>query len=455
MPIPRRSLTLAVAALLAACASYEPQPVDLAAHDASYRARMPDLDAVRAFARSLGARVDGEALTRQEARTLALWFHPELRRARAQVDVAAQLAENSGYWPDPTIQGSVADKLGNTNPWLVTSAVGLTVPLSRQFSLQRQLADAKHGTARLLTLVREVEVRDALDATWTRWSAAQHRADALTELCATLKALDQIGARLLAAHQLSRPQARIFALEHASRCAELDAALADATIARAEIDQMLGLPPGSAVPLRQELTIESRAPQQDAVAAALREGPRLLPAWRAHVEAERRVEHELSKQWPMLTLFPGWEEEDATNRPAIGFTLPLPLWNRNRLLVAEAEGQRLAAKTALESALEESTQSRVRASAARLAAMSRRTRLESELAPACREQLADATRLAELGELDPLLLLDAVTRLYEAQRDALTAAVDEAAATAAENSLFWPEGCNPRDAGTTPTQEPK
>lgn len=454
MPSSRRRLTIAVAAVLAACASYEPRPVDLVAHGEGYRARLPDLEAVRAFAQSLGARQDGEALGRTQARVLAMWFHPELRRARANADVAALVAENSGYWPDPTLQGSVADKLGNTNPWLVTSAVGLTVPLSDQFGLQQQLADAKHGTARLQALVREVEVRDALDATWTKWSAAQRRVEALTELCATLESLDRIGVRLLAAHQLSRPQARIFALEQASRRAELDAATADVAIARSELDQMLGLPPGSAVPLRRELTIETRAPQPDAADAALRDGPRLLAAQRAHVEAERRLEHEVSRQWPMLSLFPGWEEEDATNRPVLGFTLPLPMWNRNRLAVAEATGQRDAAKAALEAAYEEATQSRVRAAAARAAAATRRARLESELVPACRDQLTDATRLAELGELDPLLLLDAVTRLYEAERDALAAAVDEAAATAAENSLYWPEGCDPR-AVTEPQQESK
>lgn len=454
MPSPRRSLTLAVAALLAACASYEPRPVDLVAHGDAYRARMPDLEAVRAFGKSLGAPVDGESLTRTEARALAMWFHPDLRRARANADVAALVAENSGYWPDPTIQGSVANKLGNTNPWLVTSAVGLTVPLSGQFGLQQQLADAKHGTARLQALVREVEVRDALDATWTKWSAAQRRVDALAELCATLESLDRIGVRLLAAHQLSRPQARIFALEHASRRAELEAATAEAVIARSELDQMLGLPPGNALPLRQELTIESRAPQPDAADAALRDGPRLLPAQRAHVEAERRLEHEVSRQWPMLSLFPGWEEEDAINRPVLGFSLPLPLWNRNRLAMAEASGQRDFANAALLAAYEEATQARVRSAATRAAAASRRSRLDSELVPACRDQLADATRLAELGELDPLLLLDAVTRLYEAQRDALQAAVDEAAATAAENSLYWPEGCDPR-ATPEPQQEPK
>jgi outer membrane protein TolC len=146
----------------------------------------------------------------------------------------------------------------------------------------------------------------------------------------------------------------------------------------------------------------------------------------------------------MLSLFPGWEEEDATNRPAISFSLPIPLWNRNQLAIAEATAQRDAAKAALEAGYEELAQARLRADVARKAAAQRREQLESTLVPACKEQLADNRRLAELGELDPLLLLDAVTRLYEAQRSALDAAADEADAIAAENSLFWPQEAAPQ-----------
>ena len=444
MPALRHTLTPLCAAIAAACVSYEPAPVDLAAHAATYAERMPDLAAARAFANATGlAKVEGAALTRHEARALALWFHPSLRRARAEADVARAVADHSGLWPDPTVQGSVADKLGNTNPWLVTSAVGLTIPLSGQFGLQQQLADTKHGTARLMALAREVEVRDGLDAAWVRWSCKAARADALAELCATLDDLDRIATKLAAAQQITRAQARLFALESTSRRAELMATRADAAIARSLLDEMLGLPPGAQVPLQAEWRIESRAPSSDDDATWV-DGPRLAAKKRAHAEAERQLELAVSKQYPMLSLFPGWEEEDAINRPAIAFSLPIPLWNRNQLAIAEATAQRDAAKAALEAGYEELAQARLRADVARKAAAQRREQLESTLVPACKEQLADNRRLAELGELDPLLLLDAVTRLYEAQRSALEAAADEADAIAAENSLFWPQEAAPQ-----------
>ena len=452
MPRLRHLLPLSCAAIAAACASYEPRPVDLAAYARDYGERLPDLDAIRAFAKSLGSDVAGEALTRTEARALALWFHPDLQRARAAAGVALAVAENSGYWPDPTIQGSAANKLGNQNPWLVTSAIGLTVPLSGQFGLQAQLADERHGSARLSALVREVEVRDGLDADWVRWSALTLRATALRELCGKLAELDRIGSRLLASNQLSRPEARLFSLELASRRAELAAAEAESAVALSRLHETMGLPPGSTVPLQPELDVASRA-DEAMDAAPIVAGPRLVAAHRLHVEAERQLELAISRQWPTLSLFPGWEEEDAVQRPALGFSVPIPLWNRNRLAIAEATAQRDAAESELRAAFEEAAQERARAATLRAAATERRRLLANELVPSCRDQLEDATRLVELGELDPLLLLDAVTRLYEAHRDALLATVDEAAATAQENSFYWPEGCDPIAVGAAPPRE--
>jgi len=452
MPRLRHLLPLSCAAIAAACASYEPRPVDLAAYARDYGDRLPDLDVVRAFAKSIGAGVEGEALTRTEARALALWFHPDLQRVRAAAGVAHAVAENSGYWPDPTIQGSAANKLGNQYPWLVTSAVGLTVPLSGQFGLQAQLADTKHGSARLHALVREVEVRDGLDADWVRWSALQLRATALRELCEKLADIDRIGSRLLASNQLTRPQARLFSLELASRRAELAAADAETAVALSHLQQTMGLPPGSLVPLQPDLDIASRAHDAKDTDPMLA-GPRLVAAHRMHQEAERQLELAISRQWPTLSLFPGWEEEDAVQRPVLGFSVPIPLWNRNRLAIAEANAHRDAAKAELHAAFEEAAQERSRAATLRTAATERRRLLASELVPSCREQLADATRLAELGDLDPLLLLDAVTRLYEAHRDALLATVDEAAAIAQENSFYWPEGCDPNRAAAAASRE--
>src|SRR5687767_2237720 len=90
----------ACAALAAGCQTYEPEPVDLAAHAAAFAARLPSSPEVAAFAERLG-RAEAErpfafdptdGLDRTEAQVLALLFHPELRTLRARAGIAAASA---------------------------------------------------------------------------------------------------------------------------------------------------------------------------------------------------------------------------------------------------------------------------------------------------------------------------------------------------------------------------
>jgi transcription termination factor Rho len=64
--------------------------------------------------------------------------------------------------------------------------------------------------------------------------------------------------------------------------------------------------------------------------------------------------------------------------------------------------------------------------------------LETQLLPLAELQVTEAKRLAELGQLDTLLILDAVTRAYDAQLAVIDATLAEAEATVDLNALFWP-----------------
>jgi hypothetical protein len=65
--------------------------------------------------------------------------------------------------------------------------------------------------------------------------------------------------------------------------------------------------------------------------------------------------------------------------------------------------------------------------------------VDTQLLPLAEQQIADARRLADLGRLDTLLILDAITRSYEAKAAAIAVALAEARATIELNALYWPE----------------
>lgn len=457
MPSVRHALLLTTVALATACQSYEPEPVDLAAHADAFSSRLPDLAAVRAFVTALdqNATTPDDGIDLATAHRIALWFHADLRQLRAAAMVAEATAEHAGLLPDPYFQGSVADKLGNVNPWLITTAIGFTVPLSGQLSLQKELASVQHGRARLAVLAREVEVRDQLDVAWVHFSAATQKVALLQSLVDDLTALQAIADRLAAANEITQQEARAFSLERMQRRSELARSEAEAAAARLAIDELLGLPPGNDLALLPRLQIDSRAPDASERLAELRGSPHLALLLRDHDERERALELAISRQWPSLVLAPGWEEEDAINRPVLNFSVPLPLWNRNAQAIATARGEREAAATALRTGYERAARSLHRAELARRAATAERALVETELVPLCERQLQDVHRLAELGRLDPLLILDALSRAFAARAATLDAAIAEAEAIAAENAHFWPADAMPAATTAPTTTEPR
>lgn len=461
--------TLRHAALLAgwvgtACQSYAPAPVDLRAHARAFAARVPDAASIREFAERLHQQDPSrptfdlsDGLELSEARCVALLFNADLRTVRLRADVLAAAAEHAGSWPDPELSGAFEKILKSVeHPWLAGGAIGLTLPITGRPGLEKDLAHTRHALALLEARSTEAHVLDALDAAWTRWSAGHMRADLIADLVQRLTALEAIATRLAGAQLLTQPQARAFTLERVARQAHAVQAHAAVAVAEIELWQVLGLPVESPLQLLPSIAVPDRVPARAAAtedgSAHLLDSPRVALARGAHAVAERKLALAVRKQWPELTLLPGFGEEDAQPRATLGFTLPLPLWNGNARDIAETRAERAAAAEALRISLERATLDLARADVRRAAAQSQRQLVDSELVPLAEQQVADGRRLAELGELDPLLILDALTRAYEAKALAIDAALAEAEATIERNALFWPT-LTPSLTTSAPTEE--
>ncbi|MBI5850352.1 MAG: TolC family protein [Planctomycetes bacterium] len=422
-----------IACLLAAgCQTYAPAPVDLAAHAQAFADRIPDPTALRASALDDG-------LDLNEARHVALVFNAELRVARLRAGVVQASVDTAGRWDDPEFRGDFARILeGVPHPWLAGGAIGLTLPITGRPSLEKELAASRHGEALLQARQAEAAVLNALDEAWVTWSTARLSLQLLEDLVARLDGLEAMATRLSAAHEISQIEARTFTLAKVARQAELLDVRSKLRDAELEIRRLLGLAPDRDLALVPSVRIDVRVAAGERRRALLDESPRVALARRRHEVAERNLALAVRKQWPELTLFPGFQEEDAQPRAALGFALPIPLWNRNAREIADARADREQAAEALRASLEGATQDLARAELRSDAARERRALVDAQLVPLAEQQLLDAQRLVELGRLDTLLILDALTRSHEAKVLALRAALAEAEAAVAINSLFWP-----------------
>jgi cobalt-zinc-cadmium efflux system outer membrane protein len=440
-----------LAALLAGivavgCHTYAPEPVDLDAHARLFAERMPDAESVRRFVAGL-RQADptlsdfdlGDGLSLQEARYVALIFNSELRTARLRAGVARASAAEAGRWADPELHGDFQKILESvSHPWVSEISLGLTLPITGRPGLEKELADSRHGQALVEARLAEAQVLNQLDSVWTRWSNQRLGVVLLEDLVRRLLEIESIASRLARSQLLTNAEARAFTLERITREAQLLRAKGAVAAAEIVLKQLLGLPPERAVTFVPALAVPLCIADPLERHQHLGDSPRVALARREHEVAERHLALAVRKQYPELTLFPGFHEEDGQPRAALGFSLPLPLWNGNAREIAEATATREVAAEELRGRFERAAQDLARAEVARTAVQQQRQLVETQLIPLAQQQIEDARALAELGQLNTLLILDALTRSYEAKALAIDSALAEAEATVELNTLFWP-----------------
>lgn len=424
----------------AGCHSYREAPVDLAAHARAFAARLAEAgDRLAHEPADPAAPLSlDDGIDRREAHLLAVWFHPDCRLARARAGVAEVVRDEAGRWVDPVLDVDLARILESVpHPWLVASQVGFTLPLSGRLQGERDLADSAHAEALVEARAVEAAAVQRADTALAHWSAEMRRAELLRDLCARLADLEAIAVRLADAGERTQQEARAFTLERLLRQCELAQAEHTATGARLALARALGLSPTA--PTR--FVVDTAPPLAVADAGErqrlLAEGPLLLPLQFAHRRAERALALEVARQWPDLLFGPGHQEEDAQPRVALGLSLPLPLFTGNRPAIRRAEAERAAAAEALRGRSEELQHELAAAELHLAAAVEQRARIDGELVPLAQQQVADVARLAELGQLEPLLMLDALVRAHAANLQSIAADLAAAEATIAINSLFW------------------
>jgi outer membrane protein TolC len=421
----RACLATAAALVLGGCASYRPQPVDLAAFDAQWRNRPHQGGTIAAFAEDLERRGalaplrlsldDGVDLA--EAEVLALLWNPGLRQARAAAGVPIATAAHAGTWAAPELGIDALHALDSVaRPWTLASALSITLPLSGRLGLEREHAAQVAAGARLDLLAREWSTLAALRDAWLTWSALSVEQLQAATLRDDLAALADHAARLAAAGELSVVAARTVRVAAVQADDAARARAGEAALQRLGLLALLGLAPEAHLVLHPTLRLDE-ALMQRLGDDALWQDPRLRQAIAEHRISEARLRWEVRRQYPDLRLGLAIEDDrgDRALGPVLG--LSLPLWQTQAGPIAEAEAARQASAAAIEADYVTAVSERAQA---RLALEDRRTRLahlEQALVPLIDAQLADSRRQAELGDLDVALMLEVLDRAAACRRE--------------------------------------
>ena len=368
-----------------------------------------------------------------------MFYNADLRIARMDAGVALATFETAGLWEDPEFGFDGAEILSPAGPFEYGLTLSLTIPVSGRLGVEKDRAGAAYEAELRRIVNAEWHTRARVRLEWATWSAASERLRLLREVVKQIERVASITNRLESAGELTRVEARLLRVELVETRADIaKAELAEAS-ARIRLHGLLGLPPEATVKL---VPTFGNATVNDVATAIDRliETNTLLAVRRAEYQvAEESLRLEVREQYPDITLGSGFGSEDGDDRLLLGLSIPVPVLNANRAGIAEARAKRDVARVAAETTFERLTQELALARASFDAARSQREAFERDLVPMLDEQSSEVERLADLGEVNTLILLETVTRRFEAKSRLLELRLAELRAVIEIDRLLGPE----------------
>ncbi|MFN7020408.1 MAG: TolC family protein [Phycisphaerales bacterium] len=436
---------------LCACQSYERRPLDTGASVSEFVARTPGSTPVAEYAHGLEAREraavgvsrsfdPSDGLEVWEAEVVALVFNNDLRRARARAGVALAVEGESGLWQDPELGVDLTRILESVSePWKVFTTMGFTLPVSGRLELEKQRAGLAHAAEVARVWAEEWRVRMDVRRAWAEWTVARERADMMEEYRRGIDALVAIVDRIEQAGEMSRVEARLFRLEQSAARADAARLGVEAAGRELEIKRLLGLPPSAGLDLRPGgVAVMGEEGLRSAHERITDRAPSIIVARAEYEVAEKTLELEVRRQYPDVTIGPGYGREDGQDQFLLGISAPLPLLNANRLAIARARAEREERRVVFEGVLQDAM-AELESAVQRLAgAETVRRELEDTLAPLADVQYEEVRRVAQMGEVDALVLLESLKAQREAKLRVLEARLSEQLASVRLDEVAGP-----------------
>jgi outer membrane protein TolC len=445
------SLAVVVSTLLTGCVRYAPRPVDTTAM-ATARAAFDPVAVQAEAARLDPARARGPL--RWDQLTLfaaALLYNPDIAAARAglaSADAGAKAAR-TGAGPNLTLSSEYAGAATEASPWLFGTL--LDIPLDIGGRRRTRLDQA----ALAATVVRY----DYAEAVWMvrmalrRTLAARLVADRQTGVLNAALALRQrhfaAMERRVNAGEAVRADLELVRANLADTARRLREAQAQSAANTAALAALIGVAPGALTDIQiawadfdvpaQSISLTDTIRTQALVSRA-----DILKAVAAYDGSEGDLRGEIAKQYPAITISPGFTWERGLVKLPFNIGLALPPRDLNRRAIAAAEARRAESGKRLEASV-------ANAGAAIDAAMREASAARQSLAAVRSGELGSARRLAKIadtqinaGAIDRTDWASAQSGLAIAQLSVIDAlarvhAADAAVEDAARRPLLGPE----------------
>jgi len=278
----------------------------------------------------------------------ALFFHPSLDVARAQWRAAEAAKLSAGERPKPTISGSLA-KGNNANNDISPYAYGLSIDIPLETADKRsiRIENAEHlsQAAKLEIAQTAWRLRNQVAQSLYEYQFNRQLTKLLAEEQAKRQEIVDIYQKRTNLGESSNIELSAAKLQLQTAAAELNARERNSLILLSQLASSLGL---SLTQLQSMQLAESTntdllaalSVQADVQSSALLNRLDIRAALERYAAAEAKLKLEIAKQYPDISLSPGYTYEFGNKVWSLGLSSLLTLLNKNKAAIAEATALR-------------------------------------------------------------------------------------------------------------------
>lgn len=333
---------------LVGCSSYAPKDIDPSASSQALDKRSLSDPGLGTFFASHHISQKGE-WDLERLTLAALYFSPDLAIARAELAGATGDKNAAAEWPNPSFNlspGYNTDAVPGQTPWILGYTLTIPVDLSGQRSHRILAAKKRQEAARFRLAAAAWSARSAVRQALSEMHASESSAKTWRALLPAIANARKALASQTTAGEISRAEAAQVRLtldraELASR--DADRARRNAASRLAET---IGIPLSALN--AQTLSYRGlgsfgRPPRADQARLwAAQHRADLLAALSEYSATQDDLQAEISRQYPDLSIGPGYQLDQGAGKWSLGLDLSLPLFNRNGGAIAAAEAKRSA-----------------------------------------------------------------------------------------------------------------
>jgi len=320
------------------CVKYVPHPLDPPRSEQQFRARTLTDPGLGAFVRRVNW--PPEKLSLNDLTAVALYFNSDLDVARAQLRAARAAVITAKARPNPSLSLGAGYESSPESPLLFNFDPAFTVITAGKRGWRTLEAEKRAEAARVELEESAWRVQSRVRAAWLDHLMALRSLDVLrSENKVRIEAVSILEKRL-SAGEASRPdvdvaRTALISVEVAGKAAETQVSESGAALAA-----VIGLPALPAVDAQAMPSPPASPPLAGVQKAGLLHRADIRRSLLEYAAAEANLHLEVANQYPDFQYSPGYSFDEGHNKITLSPTFNVPLLNRNRGPIAEAEARR-------------------------------------------------------------------------------------------------------------------